>query len=447
LKHKRVVIMGAAGRDFHNFNVVFREDPEVRVVAFTATQIPGIDRRTYPPELAGRHYPEGIPIVPEAGLEDLIKAEAVDEVIFAYSDVSHETVMHQASRVLAAGADFGLLGPASTAIPCSVRVISVLAVRTGAGKSPASRFIADLLLREGVRPAVIRHPMPYGDLVAQRVQRFTSLEDLDRYGATVEEREDYEPHIQRGLDVWAGVDYQAIVAEVEKEASLIIWDGGNNDFSFLRSDLEVVVVDPFRPGHELAYHPGEVNLRRADVVVVNKVSSAPAANVAQVEANVRAANPRAIIVRADSVITAVGSERMEGKRVLVVEDGPTLTHGGMATGAGAQAAQQFGAAELIDPRPYAQGKLAETYSLWPHLGPILPALGYYPEQLRDLEATINAVPADLVVSATPFSLDRLVKIDKPFVQVAYEMSERGEPRLSDVIRRFLRAKGISPDRG
>jgi predicted GTPase len=447
LKQKRVVIMGAAGRDFHNFNVVFREDPEVRVVAFTATQIPGIDRRTYPPELAGRYYPEGIPIVPEVGLEDLIMREAVDEVIFAYSDVSHETVMHQASRVLAAGADFGLLGPASTAIPCSVPVISVLAVRTGAGKSPASRFIADLLLREGVRPAVIRHPMPYGDLIAQRVQRFTSLEDLDRYGATVEEREDYEPHIQRGLDVWAGVDYQAIVAEVEKEASLIIWDGGNNDFSFLRSDLEVVIVDPFRPGHELAYHPGEVNLRRADVVVINKVSSAPPANVAQVEENVRAANPRAIIVRADSVITAIGSERIEGKRVLVVEDGPTLTHGGMATGAGAQAARQFGAAELIDPRPYAQGKLAETYSVWPHLGPILPALGYYPEQLRDLEATINAVPADLVVSATPFSLDRLVRIDKPFVQVAYEMREQGEPRLSDVVRRFLRARGISPDRG
>jgi predicted GTPase len=436
--------MGAAGRDFHNFNVVYRNDPDTHVVAFTATQIPGIDRRTYPPELAGRYYPEGIPIVPEAELGDLIRTEAVDEVIFAYSDVSHEFVMHQASRVLAAGADFALLGPGSTAIPCSVPVISVLAVRTGAGKSPVSRFIADQLLRQGLRPTVIRHPMPYGDLVAQRVQCFTSIEDLDRYGATVEEREDYEPHIRRGLDVWAGVDYQAIVAEAEKGASLIIWDGGNNDFSFLRSDLEIVVVDPFRPGHELAYHPGEVNLRRADVVVINKVSSAPPASVEQVETNARLANPGATIVRADSVITATDNERIRGKRVLVVEDGPTLTHGGMATGAGAQAARQFGASELIDPRPYAQGKLAETYSIYRHLGPILPALGYYPEQLHDLEATINAVPADLVVSATPFSLGDLVKIDKPLVQVAYEMSERGEPRLSDVVSRFLMTKGITP---
>jgi predicted GTPase len=444
VKQKRVVIMGAAGRDFHNFNVVYRNDPDTRVVAFTATQIPGIDRRTYPPELAGPNYPDGIRIVPEAELEGLIRNESVDEVIFAYSDVSHEFVMHQASRVMAAGADFAMLGPGSTAIPCSVPVISVLAVRTGAGKSPVSRFIADLLLREGVRPTVIRHPMPYGDLVAQRVQCFTSLEDLDRYGATVEEREDYEPHIRRGLDVWAGVDYQAIVAEAQKGASLIIWDGGNNDFSFLRSDLEIVVVDPFRPGHELAYHPGEVNLRRADVVVINKVSSAPPANVEQVEANARNANPGAVIVSADSVITATESEKIRGKRVLVVEDGPTLTHGGMATGAGAQAARQFGAVELIDPRPYAQGKLAETYAVFPHLGPILPALGYYSEQLRDLEATIDAVPADIVVSATPFSLGSLIKIDKPFVQVAYEMSERGEPRLSDVVRQFLRAKGVTP---
>ena len=292
---------------------------------------------------------------------------------------------------------------------------------------------------------IIRHPMPYGDLVAQRVQCFTSLEDLDRYGATVEEREDYEPHLRRGLDVWAGVDYQAIVAQAEKDASVIIWDGGNNDFSFLRSDLEIVVVDPFRPGHELAYHPGEVNLRRADVIVINKVSSAPPAGVHQVEANARAVNPRATIVWADSVITATDSARIAGKRVLVVEDGPTLTHGGMSTGAGAQAARQFGAAELIDPRPYAQGRLLETYSAYPHLGPILPALGYYPEQLRDLEATVNAVPADLVVSATPFSLGSLIKIDRPLVQVAYEMSERGEPRLSDAVRQFLRTKGIAPN--
>jgi predicted GTPase len=443
VEQKRVVIMGAAGRDFHNFNVVFREDPESRVVAFTATQIPGIDRRTYPPELAGPYYPEGIRIFPEAELEDVIRREAADVVVFAYSDVSHEYVMHQASRVMAAGADFVLLGPDTTAITCHVPVISVLAVRTGAGKSPVSRFITDLLLSRGVRPAVIRHPMPYGDLVAQRVQCFSTLEDLDRYGATVEEREDYEPHIRRGLSVWAGVDYQAIVDEVEKDAPLIIWDGGNNDFSFLRSDLEIVIVDPFRPGHELAYHPGEVNLRRADVVIINKVNSAPQANVDQVERNVRAANPRAAVVFADSIITAPDGADIAGKRVLVVEDGPTLTHGGMATGAGVQAARQFGAAEIIDPRPYAKGKLAETFSTYPHLGPILPAVGYYPEQLRDLEATINAVPADVVVSATPFSIGSLIHIDKPLVQVSYEMGERGEPRLSDIVRAFLAEKGIA----
>jgi predicted GTPase len=442
VEQKRVVIMGAAGRDFHDFNVVYREDPHTRVVAFTATQIPGIDRRTYPPELAGRYYPEGIPIVPEAGLEVLIKEHAIDEVIFAYSDVSHEHVMHQASRALAAGADFTLLGPDSTAIRCNVPVISVLAVRTGAGKSPASRFLADLLIDAGIRPAVIRHPMPYGDLNAQRVQRFATLEDLDRHDATVEEREDYEPHIRKGLVVWAGVDYQDIVDEVEKDAPLIIWDGGNNDFSFLRSDLEIVIVDPFRPGHELAYHPGEVNLRRADVVVINKVSSAPPAGVEQVEKNVRAANPRATVVFADSVVTAVDGQRIAGQRVLVVEDGPTLTHGGMSVGAGVEAAKQYGAQEIIDPRPFAQGKLAETFKNYPHLGPILPAVGYYPEQLRDLEATINAVPADVVVSATPFSIGRLINIDKPLVEVGYELSERGEPRLSDVVRRFLTDKGI-----
>lgn len=441
MERKRIVIMGAAGRDFHNFNVVFRKDPSTHVVAFTATQIPGIDRRTYPPALAGPLYPDGIPIVPESELESLIEQQ-VDEVVFAYSDVSHEFVMHQASRVLAAGADFTLLGPGSTALGCSVPVISVLAVRTGAGKSPVSRFIADVLVREGVRPAIIRHPMPYGDLMAQRVQRFATLEDLDRYGATVEEREDYEPHVRRGLPVWAGVDYQAIVEEAEKEASLIIWDGGNNDFSFLRADLEIVIVDPFRPGHELSYHPGEVNLRRADVVVINKVSSAPLENVAQVTANIKATNPDAVIVRADSVITAADSGLIKGKRVLVVEDGPTLTHGGMATGAGAQAAHQFGAAEVVDPRPYAKGRLVDVYTAYPHLGPIVPAVGYYEEQLRDLETTINAVPADLVVSATPFSLGDLIDIDRPMVQVGYEMAERGEPRLSGVVREFLREKGL-----
>jgi predicted GTPase len=442
LNQKRVVIMGAAGRDFHNFNVLFRHDAAVQVVAFTAAQIPGIDRRSYPPELAGPQYPEGIPILPEAALETLIVQESVDEVIFAYSDVSHEFVMHQASRALAAGADFSLLGPDHTMVECSVPVIAVLAVRTGAGKSPVSRFLADLLAKEGLRPAVVRHPMPYGDLLAQRVQRFATLEDLDIHNATIEEREDYEPHLQRGLVVWAGVDYADIVKEAEKESPIILWDGGNNDFSFLRSDLEIVVVDPFRPGHELLYHPGEVNLRRARVIVVNKVNTAPPENVERVLANIKEANPSALVVKTDSLISCPDGEAMRGKRVLVVEDGPTLTHGGMATGAGVEAARQFGAAEMIDPRPFAQGALAETYEKFPHLGPVLPALGYYPDQLRDLEATVNAVPADVVVSATPFSLERLIHVDKPLVRVAYEMGEAGEPRLSDFLREFLERKGL-----
>jgi predicted GTPase len=439
---RRIVIMGAAGRDFHNFNVVYRDDPTVSVVAFTAAQIPRIDRRRYPPELAGGRYPEGIPIVPEDELDSLIENEGVDEVIFAYSDVSHEYVMHQASRVLAAGADFALLGPAGTAIGCAVPVISVLATRTGAGKSPTSRFVAGMLMERGIRPAVIRHPMPYGDLVAQRVQRFAALADLDRAQATVEEREDYEPHIRRGLVVWAGVDYQAIVREAEKEAALIIWDGGNNDFSFLRSDLTIVVVDPFRPGHELAYHPGEMNLRSADVVVVSKVNTAPPENVERVLANVKSVNSSAVIVQTDTVITASDSGPIKGKRVLVIEDGPTLTHGGMGTGAGMEAAKQFGAAEVIDPRPYAQGVIAATYETYSHLGPILPAVGYYEEQLRDLEGTINAVPADVVVSATPFSLGTLLTLDKPLVQITYELAERDEPRLSEQVNAFLQAKGL-----
>ena len=443
---RRIVIMGAAGRDFHNFNVVYRHDPTVSVVAFTATQIPRIDRRRYPAELAGPRYPEGIPIVPESELDSLIKQERVDEVIFAYSDVSHEYVMHQASRVLAAGADFALLGPAGTAVECSVPVISVLATRTGAGKSPTSRFVAGMLMERGIRPAVIRHPMPYGDLVAQRVQRFAAMADLDRAKATVEEREDYEPHIRRGLVVWAGVDYQAIVREAEKDAALIIWDGGNNDFSFLRSDLTIVVVDPFRPGHELSYHPGEMNLRSADVVVVSKVNTAPPENVQQVLANVKSVNSSAVIVQTDTVITASDGAAIKGKRVLVVEDGPTLTHGGMVTGAGMEAAKQFGAAEVIDPRPHAQGVIAATYETYSHLGPILPAVGYYDEQLRDLEATINAVPADVVVSATPFSLGTLLTLDKPLVQITYELAERDEPRLSEQVDAFLQAKGLDSSR-
>jgi len=442
MKQKRVVIMGAAGRDFHNFNVVYRDHPEVRVVAFTATQIPRIDRRRYPVELAGQDYRKGIPIVPESALEDLIRDEKIDEVVFAYSDVSHESVMHAASRVLAAGADFVLLGPESTALPCTVPVISVLATRTGAGKSPTSRFIAGLLMQQGIQPAVIRHPMPYGDLVAQRVQRFAAMEDLDRARATVEEREDYEPHIRRGLVVWAGVDYRAIVQAAQEEASLIIWDGGNNDFSFLRSDLEIVVVDPMRAGHELMYHPGEMNLRRADIAVVSKVNSASAGQVAQVVANIQEANPEAAVVYTDTVMSASDPEQITGRRVVVVEDGPTLTHGGMAYGAGLEAAREFAAAQVVDPRPYAVGKLTETYATYPHLGPILPAVGYYAEQLNDLEATINSVPADVVVSATPFSLGSLMTLNKPMVQITYELAEREPPRLSDLLLRFLRERGL-----
>ena len=443
MAQKRVVIMGAAGRDFHNFNMVFRDDPDVEMVAFTATQIPHIDRRRYPAELAGPRYPNGIPILPESNLDSVIKKQAVDEVVFAYSDVSHDFVMHQASRVLAAGANFSLLGPNATAIPCAVPVISILATRTGAGKSPTSRFVAGLLMAQGVTPAVIRHPMPYGDLVAQRVQRFAVLSDLDHHKATIEEREDYEPHIRRGLVVWAGVDYQAIAEQAQKEAAVIIWDGGNNDFSFLKSDLEIVVVDPLRPGHELAYHPGEMNLRRADIAVISKVNTAYPHDVDKVVANIREVNLRAVIVQTDTMISASDKNMIKGKSVLVVEDGPTLTHGGMGTGAGVEAARLFDADGIINPRPYAQGEIADTYAAYPHLGPILPAVGYYRQQLHDLEATINAVPADVVVSATPFSLGSLLKLNKPLVQITYELVERGEPRLSDLVRSFLWKQGLA----
>jgi len=435
---RRVLIMGAAGRDFHDFNVVFRDDPGVIVVAFTAAQIPGIAGRRYPPELAGPRYPEGIPIVAEAELESLIHGERVDEVIFAYSDVAHETVMHEASRVLAAGADFTLLGPESTMVGAEVPVISVCAVRTGAGKSQISRFVAGLLLSRGLKPVIVRHPMPYGDLVKQRVERFATLDDLDRYETTVEEREDFEPHLCMGLVVYAGVDYEAIVAEAQREADVLVWDGGNNDFPFVRSDLEIVVVDPFRPGHELAYHPGETNLRRAAVVVINKVGSAPAENVQQVLETVHRVNPDAVVVQAKSAISVEGTEDLRGRRVLVVEDGPTLTHGGMSTGAGVEAARLAGAGELVDPRAWAVGSIADVYRAYPHLGPLLPAVGYFDEQLRDLEATIAATPVDVVMIATPFDITRVIRIDKPVVRVRYEVEELGEPSLTTVVTDFLR---------
>ncbi|NLE74034.1 MAG: GTPase [Actinobacteria bacterium] len=442
MAERRIVIMGAAGRDFHNFNTVYREDPDVKVVAFTAAQIPRIAGRRYPAELAGERYPEGIAIVPEDDLEELIKRESIDEVVFAYSDVSHEYVMHQASRVLAAGANFALLGPEATMVAAEVPVISVGATRTGAGKSQTSRFLADLLLAHGVKPVIIRHPMPYGDLVRQRVQRFAGLDDMELHETTVEEREEYEPHLRRGLIVYAGVDYAAIVEEAQREASVIIWDGGNNDFSFVKPDLDIVVVDPFRPGHEMSYHPGEVSLRRAQVVVINKAGSAPEENVEQLARTVAEVNPNAVIVRADSLIMADESDLIQGKRVLVVEDGPTLTHGGMETGAGEQAARQYGAAEIVDPRPYAVGELASVYEKYSHLGPVLPAVGYFPEQLRDLEATIEAVPADVVVVATPSDVCRVINVNKPIVRVTYELSETGEPSLTAVLDKFLKEYGL-----
>ncbi|NLT35600.1 MAG: GTPase [Gaiellales bacterium] len=434
--------MGAAGRDFHNFNMAFRGRSGVRVVAFTATQIPGIEHRRYPAELAGPGYEQGIPIVPETELEKVIAEEAVDEVVFAYSDTPHLHVMHQASRALACGVDFCLLGPERTMVKAACPVIAVCATRTGAGKSQTSRYVARLLREWGIRPVVIRHPMPYGDLARQKVQRFASLEDLDLHEVTVEEREDYEPHVRAGLVVYAGVDYEAIVRQAEQEAQVIIWDGGNNDFSFVRPDLEIVVVDPLRPGHELEYHPGETNLRRAQVVVINKVGSAGVQAVERLAGTVTEVNPAAVIVRADSVITVDNGADVRGKRVLVVEDGPTVTHGGMATGAGQEAALRLGAGEVVDPRPYAVGELAAVFEKYSHLGPILPAVGYFPEQLRDLEATIQAVPAEVVIVATPFDISRVLQVGRPVVRVSYEFKETVEPRLRTVVERFVKGCGL-----
>jgi predicted GTPase len=432
MDRRRIVIMGAAGRDFHNFNVVYRDDPSVEVVAFTATQIPGIADRRYPAELAGPSYPTGIPIRHEGDLETLVREQSVDGVVFAYSDVSHETVMHAGSRAMAAGANFELLGPRATMLPSRRPVISVGAVRTGSGKSQTTRFLAALVAERGIRPVVIRHPMPYGDLVAQRVQRFATYEDLDRHDTTIEEREEYEPHIDAGRVVYAGVDYADILAAAEEEADLILWDGGNNDFPFYRPDLHVVVADPLRPGHELSYHPGEVNLRMADVVVINKIDSATKEAVAAVRASIEAANPRAAIVTARSELTLVGAP-IEGKRVIVVEDGPTLTHGGMAYGAGIVAARRFGAARVVDPRPAAVGSIAEVLDRYPTLEPLVPAMGYGQAQITDLQATLEAADADLVLSATPIDLTRVLTLSKPITRVRYELDQVGGTPLGELI--------------
>jgi predicted GTPase len=432
MRTERVVIMGAAGRDFHNFNVVFRGDPAVHVVAFTATQIPGIADRHYPASLAGPDYPTGIPIVPETELERLIAEQDVDSVVFAYSDVAHETVMHVASRVLAAGADFRLLGPDRTMIRSRRPVIAVGATRTGCGKSQTTRKIASLLAEQGVTPVVIRHPMPYGDLERQRVQRFATLDDLDRHETTIEEREEYEPHIEAGRVVYAGVDYEAILREAEAEADVILWDGGNNDFPFYLPDLFVVVADPLRPGDERHYHPGETNLRMADVVIINKIDAADATAIAQVGMTVHEFNPRAALLTAASELTLDGPA-IEGKRVLVIEDGPTLTHGGMRFGAGVVGARRFGAAELVDPRPFAVGTIAEVLARYPELEPLIPAMGYGAKQVADLAATLDAADADLVLSATPIDLTRVLTTNKPISRVRYELSQVSGTPLAELL--------------
>jgi predicted GTPase len=432
--HVRVLIMGAAGRDFHNFNTVFRADDRYQVVAFTATQIPNIEGRVYPPELAGELYPGGIPIYPEESLVDLIHQHKIDQVIFAYSDVSHEYVMHKASQVLVAGADFRLMGTRDTQIESTKPVVAVCAVRTGSGKSQTTRHTCDELQEMGHKVVVIRHPMPYGNLVAQKVQRFADYGDLDKQNCTIEEREEYEPHIDRGVVVYAGVDYEAILREAEKEADVIVWDGGNNDLPFFKPDLHITVADPHRPGHELTYYPGESNLRAADVVVLNKIDTADLANIAKVRENVRRVNPSAIIVEAASPIFVEDPDAIRGKRVLVVEDGPTLTHGEMSYGAGVVAARRFGAAEIIDPRPYAVGTIVETFRKYPSTGALLPAMGYGDEQICDLEETINATPCDLVIIGTPIDLRRVVRIKHPAERVRYELQVIGRPTLKEILQ-------------
>jgi predicted GTPase len=431
-----IIIMGAAGRDFHNFNTAFRDDPGVRVAAFTATQIPNIEGRRYPRELAGERYPEGIPIYPEAELSRLVRELGADEVVFAYSDVSHETVMHKASAALAAGADFRLIGPKASMLKAKVPVISVCAVRTGSGKSQTTRRVVAILRSKGRRVVAIRHPMPYGDLVRQRVQRFAKMEDLDTHRCTIEEREEYEPHIAAGGVIYAGVDYGAILAEAEREADVIVWDGGNNDLPFYLPDLEIVVADPHRPGHERSYHPGETNLRRAHVVVINKVDTASPEGVATVRRSIRELNPSALVVDAASPIFVEDAAAIRGKRVLAIEDGPTLTHGDMTYGAGVVAAMKHGAAAVVDPRPYVVGRLAETFETYPGIGTLLPAMGYGEDQIRDLGATVDRTPADLVLIATPIDLRRVVTFTKPALRVSYELQEIGRPDLSDALRDY-----------
>jgi predicted GTPase len=425
--------MGAGGRDFHDFNTVFRGDESTQVVAFTAAQIPGIEDRMYPASLAGALYPNGIPIVAEERLADLIAAEAIDEVVLAYSDLSHAEVMHKASLVLACGADFRLIGPKATMLRSSKPVVAVCAVRTGCGKSQTTRRVGQILLDAGLRVALVRHPMPYGELERMRVQRFATLADIDASHPTVEEREEYEAPVRMGMVMYAGVDYHDILRQAEQEADIVIWDGGNNDFPFYAPDLMITVVDPLRPGHELGYHPGETNLRMADVVVVNKVDSADPRSVEQVVANVTSANPRAALVMAASPVTLEPGPLLAGQRVLVVEDGPTITHGGMPFGAGTVAARQAGVTQFVDPRPYAVGSIAQTYAKYPAIGAVLPAMGYGDRQLGELAATIRAADCDAVVVGTPMDLGRLVDLGHPVRRVTYALQEIGEPTLAELI--------------
>ncbi len=431
----RTLIMGAAGRDFHNFNTFYRDNEKYEVVAFTATQIPNIDGRKYPAELAGKLYPDGIKIYPESELPDLIKQFEVDEVVFAYSDVPYDYVMHKSALVNSLGADFRLMGTKETQVKSTKPVVAICAVRTGCGKSQTTRRVAAILQEMGLKVAAIRHPMPYGDLVKQRVQRFATYADLDKHECTIEEREEYEPHLDNGVIVFAGVDYEAILREAEKEVDVVLWDGGNNDFSFYKPDLQITVADPLRPGHEIAYYPGEVNVRLADVVVINKVDTASPDDIIKVRENVHNINPDAIIIEGASPIYVDDPESIRGKRVLVVEDGPTLTHGGMKIGAGWVAARRFGAAEIVDPRPFAVGEILATYEKYPNTGNILPAMGYGDQQIRDLEKTIENADVDMVIIGTPIDLTRVMKINRPSQRVRYELEEIGKPDLEDILKK------------
>ncbi len=442
MSKKNVIIIGAAGRDFHNFNTYYRQNDNYQVVAFTAAQIPDIDGRKYPAELAGELYPDGIPIYAQVDLPRLIKEMDVDICAFSYSDISYKEVMAVSAVVHAAGADFLLIGPNETMLESTKPVIAVGAVRTGCGKSQTSRRIIEVLMEHGVKVVAVRHPMPYGNLVAQKVQRFATIDDLHKHNCTIEEMEEYEPHVVRGNVIYAGVDYEAILREAEKEADVIVWDGGNNDFPFYKPDLMVTVVDPHRPGHELNYYPGEVTLRLADIVVINKIDSAGPEGIQQVRDNLAAINPKAIVVDGASPLSVDKPELIKGKRVLVVEDGPTLTHGHMKIGAGTVAAKKFGAAELVDPRPFVVGRLAETFEIYPNIGTLLPAMGYGDQQIADLEATINKTDCDAVIIATPIDLQRVVKIDKPTVRVEYNLQEIGTPTFCALVCDFLKNKQL-----